>query len=809
MKRCRVAVLAGLALAAAHAGWAQDVTILNARIAVGDGPVIQNGYIVVQNGRIVTVGPGRPAQSVGNVIDASGMTALPGLIDGHKHINTGPYEKEQMEDLIAHGFTTVLSGGGPAEGNLKLMHDIDSGLINGPHVLPSGSFFGFNMTPEQGRAAVRAMAAQGIKFTGEMPTTPEPTATAAELALLSAAIDEGRKVGVTVVVHAVSTPAMVATTQIGIRHQVHLPNKDYMSYHDAALIANSGTIVLDLISFGDPIIDVFQKDDTPRFRTGLLWPESIAGANRDDDGAATGTEGAYTLINARRIWDASHGRGLGFGSDQGYAVRDILEHELKSLMVMFSMQDVIRIMTLNTATFLNLQNEIGTITPMKRADIELVQGNPFEDFHALLDTRVVLKDGKVVVDKRSRRDAAASEEAGASNAASNAPPVGTLTASVARPDQIPVMGCSQLTAIRSTQARVLSARDAAGSSLQVPASTAYDRRAGEIPVPARCEVQLQLQAVRGAAGRVQLWLPNTHWNARLLLLGGGPGSDTAMTAELAQGYAVMASASGAPARAAPRRGTPASDQRLAHDAVTEARTLLAAYYGGSARYAYWSSRTADVAAVLAALQANPADFDGVVVGAPEDAAGSEGAGDLSAFAARGGKLIEYHGGGGHAAATDNAVKAYQSVAARSGGVEQTRESYRLFLLPDGKQGDTFRVRWVAALDEWVQRGRAPDVVLAEHDPPADAPPVAQPRGVVFEPQYGVHTVCAYPMVAVTLGTGAETPVDYLCVSASRAQEVEPTRPPERPDFGAGGPPGGGPGSSSGPGGPGAAPRSLQ
>ena len=41
------------------------------------------------------------------------MTALPGFIDAHRHVNTGPDEKAQMQALLDAGYTTVLSGGGP------------------------------------------------------------------------------------------------------------------------------------------------------------------------------------------------------------------------------------------------------------------------------------------------------------------------------------------------------------------------------------------------------------------------------------------------------------------------------------------------------------------------------------------------------------------------------------------------------------------------------------------------------------------------------------------------------------------------
>lgn len=402
MKRHIVPALAVLAFAAAAApAMAQDATITNVRIIAANGTVIENGSIVVQGGKITSASAGAPARTVGAVINGRGMSALPGFLDAHKHINSGPNEKADMADLIEHGFTTVLSGGGPGDGNLTLIQHIESGQINGPRVIASERV-NLRGTPDEARAAIRAMAAKGIKHTGEIAVTPEPGPPAAEIAVLKAALDEGAKVGVQVNVHAVSTPAMVAATEAGIRRQVHLPNKDFMSYDDAQKIVDSGAIVLDLISFGAPIIDVFAKDNTPRFRTGMPWPDSIAGANKDEKGRATGTEGAYTLINARRIWDASKGTALGYGSDQNYPVRDVLEHELKSLNVMFSMNDIFRILGPNTARYLNMEREIGTLEVGKRADIVLLQGDPRTDFHLMLDPVVVLKDGKVVVDKRPK-----------------------------------------------------------------------------------------------------------------------------------------------------------------------------------------------------------------------------------------------------------------------------------------------------------------------------------------------------------------------------------------------------------------------
>lgn len=387
---------------------AQDVAITNARIIVGNGTVVPSGTIVVRGGKIVSAGPGAADTRGLKIIDAKGMSALPGFIDAHKHINTGPNERAQMQSLLEAGYTTVLSGGGPGDGNLALRDHIESGIINGPRIIPSERV-NLRGTPEEARAAVRAMAAKGIKHTGEIALTPEPGPTPQEIEVLKAVVDEAAKVGVQVNVHAVSTPAMVAAIDAGVRRLVHLPNKDWTSREAAAKVAETHSIVLGLIGFGAPIIDrespppapvTFPRDDSPRFRDGKPWPEAIAGANRDANGKAMGTEAGYTIVNARTIWDASGGAALGYCTDQNYADLVVLEHELKSYSVMFSMADIIRIMGPNTAEYLHMSDQIGTLEPGKLADILLLDGNPLDGIQYMLNTKLVLKAGKVVVDKR-------------------------------------------------------------------------------------------------------------------------------------------------------------------------------------------------------------------------------------------------------------------------------------------------------------------------------------------------------------------------------------------------------------------------
>jgi len=391
--RYKFARLACLAAAGAGLLAAQDVTITNARIIGANGAVIPRGSIVVRAGKIVSVAAGAPSSPSGRTIDAKGMTAMPGFIDAHKHINTGPNEKAEMQALLEAGYTTILSGGGPAEGNITLRDHIEKGMINGPRIIPSGALFQLgNLTEEAARGEIRKMAAMGVKFTGEIVLRPTPGPTAKELENLRAVLDEGKKDGVTIQVHAVSTPAMVAAVDAGVKRLVHLPNKDWTSKEDAKKVAAAGAMVLGTASFGTPVFGVFANDNKPRFRDGKSWPEGII------DGVRLGEEAGYMPVNARTVWDA--GAVLGYCTDTGYDPRAGLDHELKLLNIMFSMKDLIKMMGPNTAAYINMGDELGTLEPGKLADIILLAGDPLEGYWNWLNTKLVVKGGAVVVDKR-------------------------------------------------------------------------------------------------------------------------------------------------------------------------------------------------------------------------------------------------------------------------------------------------------------------------------------------------------------------------------------------------------------------------
>src|SRR5579863_3704157 len=377
---------------------AQNLAIANVRIIVGNGDVIENGSIVARSGKIVSVAAGAPNAPGAQIIDAHGMTAVPGFIDAHHHLmgrNPDQYLKteavQDMQSFLDAGYTTVLAGLGPVPGILQLKQKIDSGELKGPRIIASGGVSLSNLTPDQARAEVRKLAAMGIHFIGEegLSNDPKPS----EIEVLKAIVDESKKIGgVYVMVHAVSVPAMLASVDAGAPLLVHTPHFGWVSDADAKRVADAGVKQLSTIGFGVPVFGVFADDNVPRFRDGKPWPAGIIA------GEGQGREAGYKAVNARTAWDA--GVVYGYGTDTDYLPKAGLSHELRSLNLMFSPQDLIKLMGPNTAAFIQMSDQLGTLEVGKLADIVIVDGNPLNGYWNLLNTRLVIKGGVVVSDQR-------------------------------------------------------------------------------------------------------------------------------------------------------------------------------------------------------------------------------------------------------------------------------------------------------------------------------------------------------------------------------------------------------------------------
>ena len=407
--------------------WGQDLVIANARIIDGNGGVIENGTVVVQDGRIASVSAG-PADSGGaQVIDAGGMTVMPGFIDAHRHVISGdpdPWLAEQavprMQEFLDAGFTAVLSAGDNLDAILELRRRLDEGELRGPRLIVAGraplaqSTGGFTpgvdparidisrpphrptepapgIPHEETRARIQQLAAAGVDA---IKTVIIVTPDGPEQETLSVIADEAERQGIPSITHAVTVVDTVAAVEAGTHVLVHTPHIGQLDEETARMIADSGIPMISTLGIFVPTFAADNAvirartglDNVPRFRDLYPFPmDTISSAGQGP-------------VNARMLWDA--GMVYGFGTDTRFVPRDSFYQELKPLVLMFSAQDIVTIMNRNAAMAIGRLDELGTVEAGKLADLVILDGDPLENPHDLLDVSMVVKGGEIVVDNR-------------------------------------------------------------------------------------------------------------------------------------------------------------------------------------------------------------------------------------------------------------------------------------------------------------------------------------------------------------------------------------------------------------------------
>ncbi len=136
---------------------AESVLIRDARIFVGDGTVIENGGVLIRNGKIARVYDGNtpePESVKAELLEAAGKTLLPGLIDVHVHLGAPGGFLEDMSEyradeamrraLISHlysGVTSVRSLGDLLDESLELKGEVANGEILAAELFVAGPLF--------------------------------------------------------------------------------------------------------------------------------------------------------------------------------------------------------------------------------------------------------------------------------------------------------------------------------------------------------------------------------------------------------------------------------------------------------------------------------------------------------------------------------------------------------------------------------------------------------------------------------------------------------------------------------------------
>jgi Tannase and feruloyl esterase len=127
--------------------------------------------------------------------------------------------------------------------------------------------------------------------------------------------------------------------------------------------------------------------------------------------------------------------------------------------------------------------------------------------------------------------------------------------------------------------------------------------------------------------------------------------------------------------------------------------------------------------------------------------------DIKPFLAHNGKLLLYHGWSDQLVPTETTISYYEEVAKKMGGVSKIDQQVRMFLAPGmghcggGDGPNSFDS--LAALEQWVESGKAPEKMIASHSTAGKTD--------------RTRPLCAYPKAAKYAGSGSiDDATNFVC-----------------------------------------------
>jgi imidazolonepropionase-like amidohydrolase len=367
----------------------------------GAGRFLPNATVVVEGNRIRSVGA-LPAGFRGTRIALGNATLMPGLIDTHAHVawyfnkqgklhqgNDGDTPTESMLAIAGNAWTTLHAGvttiqsiGSPEDKELR--DAINRGWVPGPRLLTSlGSFSETAGSPDQIRQRVRTFKERGADLIKVFASKSirDGGAVTMTLAQVQAACDEGRQLGLRVVVHAHSAAAMNVVSQARCDQIEHGMLSDQAALD---LAAANGV-------YFDPqcslVIDNYLQN-RPKF-------EGIGNYNEEGFAAMRNSETARiaTIRNAAR----TKGLKMVFGTDAvaGAHGRNAEELVCRVQRGGQSVADALVSAQSLAAQSMRLADSLGTVKAGMLADLIAVPGDVRTDITALNRVRFVMKNGVV------------------------------------------------------------------------------------------------------------------------------------------------------------------------------------------------------------------------------------------------------------------------------------------------------------------------------------------------------------------------------------------------------------------------------
>jgi imidazolonepropionase-like amidohydrolase len=386
-----------------------DTVVLAGRLWTGSGDVIQRGAVFLRQDRILGVGPAPTTLPAGaKIIDLSPFTVTPGLIDVHTHMTYGwdrtpgttPLKQGRRDPARARelalangratletGVTTIRDLGAGGGLDIALRDAIARGELVGPRMFVAGQGIsaGRDSTTLD---ALRALAvarlatpADWVKVYASRGSyssvdTTQTMALEALQAVVRAAHDAGRPVAI----HSYGASGVRDAVLAGADSVEHGIGIDDETLRE---MAKRGTVWVPTIDHNRYYIDAqaefgFPDDSIPPLRAYIQ----------------------ENLETARRAIKA--GVRLAMGSDAVFTMFGQNTRELEWFVKAGMTPEQALISATRTgAELLRAGDRLGRLAPGYVADLVAIDGNPLSQIGDLLTgVRWVLKDGKVVVDKR-------------------------------------------------------------------------------------------------------------------------------------------------------------------------------------------------------------------------------------------------------------------------------------------------------------------------------------------------------------------------------------------------------------------------
>ncbi|NGM50802.1 amidohydrolase family protein [Caulobacter sp. 602-2] len=413
MNRARI-LLGGLCAAALSTSLAaaQPLAVVNAEIFDATGAAPYRGTLVVENGRILAVGPKVKAPKGATIVDAKGEALIPGLFDVHTHWtpNGAPAVIPKIADAyVASGVTTVNDFHQQPESFAPRRAWL--GTLTAPHVnfvarisTPGGhgadwadqATTRWVDTPEGARAAVETIAAykpDAIKaFTDGWRYGSAPDNTSMDAWTLKALTETAHKHGLKVLTHTVTVEQGKVAATSGVDVIAHSLQDEPLDAETIASIKASGLFYAPTLAVYEPVKPGAKPPadpDSPRARQSRL-------------------KFGYALSNAKALYDA--GVPLALGTDAGMTGTPHGSSTLRELELLvkagLTPAQALTVGTAGSAKAMNMLADRGTLEAGKRADFVLVAGKPWETISDARKVERVFIDGKPSFGPGAKRSAA-------------------------------------------------------------------------------------------------------------------------------------------------------------------------------------------------------------------------------------------------------------------------------------------------------------------------------------------------------------------------------------------------------------------